>query len=150
MTLDPEVKMVTPYQGKKIEKHCVRQAFDDPNDPYLPAEVLWRQKEQFSDGVGYSWIDSLKREAENIVTDLMMKFASSRFPGSPPKTKEEYMYRDIFSKHFPSPGAAGTVPQNKSIACSTPAALAWDEAWANAADPSGRAISGVHVDAYNA
>jgi len=144
MTLDPSCKM----SGNRMEKYTLRKAFDDPDDPYLPKEVLWRQKEQFSDGVGYSWIDSLKREAENIVTDLMMKFASSRFPGSPPKTKEEYMYRDIFSKHFPSPGAAGTVPQNKSIACSTPAALAWDEAWANAADPSGRAVAGVHVKAY--
>jgi len=146
MTLEPSCKM----SGNRMEKHTLRKAFDDPEDPYLPKEVLWRQKEQFSDGVGYGWIDHLKAEAESQVTDLQMKFASSRFPVSTPKTKEEYMYRELFSKHFPSPAAAGTVPQNKSIACSTPAALAWDEAWANAADPSGRAISGVHVDAYKA
>lgn len=144
MNLDPSCKM----SGSRMEKYTLRKAFDDPDDPYLPKDVLWRQKEQFSDGVGYGWIDSLKREAESTVTDLMMKFASSRFPTSTPKSKEEYMYRDIFSKHFPSPGAAGTVPQAKSIACSTPAALAWDEAWAAAADPSGRAVSGVHVEAY--
>jgi len=146
MTLEPSCKM----SGNRMEKYTLRKAFDDPDAPYLPKDVLWRQKEQFSDGVGYGWIDHLKAEAEVMVTDLQMKFASSRFPVSTPKTKEEYMYRDMFSKHFPSPAAAGTVPQNKSIACSTPAALAWDEAWANAADPSGRAISGVHVDAYNA
>jgi len=144
MNLDPECKM----SGNRMEKYTLRKAFDDPDDPYLPKDVLWRQKEQFSDGVGYSWIDHLKSEAESSVTDLQMKFASSRFPVSTPLTKEEYMYRDIFSKHFPSPAASNTVPQGKSIACSTPAALAWDEAWANAADPSGRAISGVHVDAY--
>jgi len=146
MNLDPSCKM----SGNRMEKYTLRKAFDDPENPYLPKEVLWRQKEQFSDGVGYGWIDHLKAEAESLVTDLQMKFASSRFPVSTPKSKEEYMYRDLFSKHFPSPAAAGTVPQNKSIACSTPAALAWDEAWANAADPSGRAISGVHVDAYGA
>jgi len=145
MTLDPSCKM----SGNRMEKYTLRKAFDDPEQPYLPKDVLWRQKEQFSDGVGYGWIDSLKREAETLVTDLMMKFASSRFPVSTPKSKEEYMYRDIFSKHFPSPSAAATVPQNKSIACSTPAALAWDEAWSKAADPSGRAIAGVHVEAYN-
>jgi len=149
MTLDPEVKMVTPYKGKKIEKHCVRQAFDDPNDPYLPEEILWRQKEQFSDGVGYSWIDGLKEAANENVTDIQMKFAANRFPDGPPTSKEEYMYREIFSKFFPHPSALKTVPvQGKSIACSTPAALAWDAAFQNSADPSGRAIAGVHTKSY--
>jgi len=144
MNLDPACKM----SGNRIEKHLLRAAFDDPDEPYLPKEVLWRQKEQFSDGVGYSWIDHLKLEAENLVTDLQMKFAASRFPVSTPRSKEEYMYRDIFSKHFPSPAAAATVPQGKSVACSTPAALAWDESFAKNADPSGRAVAGVHVEAY--
>jgi len=107
MNLDPSCKM----SGNRMEKYTLRKAFDDPENPYLPKEVLWRQKEQFSDGVGYGWIDHLKAEAESLVTDLQMKFASSRFPVSTPKSKEEYMYRDLFSKHFPSPAAAGTVPQ---------------------------------------
>ncbi|XP_023324027.1 asparagine synthetase [glutamine-hydrolyzing] 2 [Eurytemora carolleeae] len=144
MNLDPSCKM----SGDRIEKYALRKAFDTPEDPYLPQEVLWRQKEQFSDGVGYGWIDHLKIEAENSVTDLQMKFASSRFPVSTPRTKEEYMYRDIFSKHFPAPAAAATVPQGKSVACSTPAAMAWDESFSRNADPSGRAIAGVHVKAY--
>jgi len=144
MNIDPASKM----SGTRMEKHILRQAFDDPENPYLPNEVLWRQKEQFSDGVGYSWIDQLKLEADKVVTDLQMKFASSRFPVSTPRTKEEYMYREIFSKHFPSPTAASTVPQGKSVACSTPAALAWDESFSRNADPSGRAVSGVHVKAY--
>ncbi len=144
MSLDPAVKM----SGNRMEKYIVRQAFDDPENPYLPKEVLWRQKEQFSDGVGYGWIDHLKMEADKVVTDLQMKFAASRFPVSTPRTKEEYMYRDIFSRHFPSPAAAATVPQGKSVACSTPAALAWDESFSRNADPSGRAVAGVHVQAY--
>lgn len=144
MNLDPACKM----SGNRMEKYVLRKAFDTPEDPYLPEEVLWRQKEQFSDGVGYSWIDQLKLEAEKNVTDLQMKFAASRFPVSTPKSKEEYMYRDIFSKHFPAPAAAATVPQGKSVACSTPAALAWDESFTKNADPSGRAVLGVHVDAY--
>jgi len=145
MSLDPAVKM----SGNRMEKYIVREAFDDAENPYLPKDVLWRQKEQFSDGVGYSWIDHLKLEAEKTVTDLQMKFASSRFPVCTPRTKEEYMYRDIFSKHFPSPAAAATVPQGKSVACSTPAALAWDESFSRNADPSGRAVAGVHVQAYD-
>jgi len=144
MNLDPAAKM----SGDRMEKYIVRQAFDDKENPYLPKDVLWRQKEQFSDGVGYSWIDHLKMEADKVVTDLQMKFAASRFPVSTPRTKEEYMYRDIFSRHFPSPSAAATVPQGKSVACSTPAALAWDESFTRNADPSGRAVSGVHVQAY--
>lgn len=144
MDLDPSAKM----SGSRMEKFSLRKAFDTPEDPYLPQEVLWRQKEQFSDGVGYGWIDHLKEVANRDVTDLQMKFATSRFPVSPPKTKEEYMYRELFSRHFPSPAAACTVPQGKSIACSSPAAIAWDASFANAADPSGRAVAGVHEMAY--
>ena len=144
MEIQPDEKMCRD----KIEKFILRKAFDDENDPYLPHDVLWRQKEQFSDGVGYSWIDSLKETANETITDLQMKFAANRFEVSPPRTKEEYMYRDIFSKHFPSPSAAKTVPQGKSIACSTPAAIAWDKAFQDSADPSGRAVAGVHVKAY--
>ena len=144
MTLDPESKMC---RGR-IEKHALRTAFDDPGDPYLPHEVLWRQKEQFSDGVGYGWIDGLKDYAEEKVSDIQLKFAANRFRDSPPLTKEAYLYRDIFSNLFPSPSGVHTVPYGKSIACSTPAAIAWDEAFKNSADPSGRAVAGVHVDAY--
>ena len=144
MNLNPEEKLC----GNRIEKYILRKAFDDGSDPYLPSDVLWRQKEQFSDGVGYSWIDSLKDTANESVTDLQMKFAANRFEVSPPRTKEEYFYRDIFSKHFPTPSSVKTVPQGKSIACSTPAAIAWDKAFQDAADPSGRAVAGVHVQAY--
>ena len=144
MNLDPQSKMST----NRIEKHLIRHAFDDKEEPYLPDEILWRQKEQFSDGVGYNWIDTLKEIAEDKVSDLQMKYASSRFPIAPPQTKEEYMYREIFSKHFPSPAAAKTVPTGKSIACSTPIAIEWDKSFQSMADPSGRAILGVHVDAY--
>jgi len=144
MSIDPAEKMC----GNRIEKWLIRDAFDDKEQPYLPKEVLWRQKEQFSDGVGYSWIDMLKVEAEKKITDLQMKHAESRFPVSPPQTKEDYMYREIFSDLFPSPAAVSTVPFGKSIACSTAKAIEWDAAFENFADPSGRAISGVHVDAY--
>jgi len=146
MTLDPEAKMCP---GSTVEKNCIRAAFDTPDNPYLPQEILWRQKEQFSDGVGYSWIDALKAEAELKVTDLQMQHAANRFPDEPPVSKEEYMYREIFSHHFPSPSAKKTVPvQGKSIACSTEAAMKWDKSFANAADPSGRSVAGVHEKAY--
>ena len=144
MNLDPKEKM----SRNRIEKHLIRHAFNDKEEPYLPDEILWRQKEQFSDGVGYNWIDTLKDIAEKNITDLQMKYAKSRFPIASPQTKEEYMYREIFSKHFPSPAAANTVPTGKSIACSTPIAIEWDKSFQSMADPSGRAISGVHVDAY--
>jgi asparagine synthase (glutamine-hydrolysing) len=148
MNLDPEVKMCS---NGKIKKNCLRAAFDTPDDPYLPNEILWRQKEQFSDGVGYSWIDALKATAENKVSDLQMKFAANRFPDAPPTTKEEYMYREIFNHHFPSPSANKTVPgQGKSIAGSTEAAIKWDPSFQSSADPSGRAITGVHEQAYDA
>ncbi len=145
MCLDPADKMCGT---ERIEKHALRAAFDDKVDPYLPESVLWRQKEQFSDGVGYGWIDALRDHADEKVTDIQLKFAASRFRESPPETKEAYLYRDIFSNLFPSPSAAATVPYGKSIACSSPAAIAWDEAFKNATDPSGRSVAGVHTDAY--
>jgi len=141
MRLNPKDKMA----GKdKMEKWVVRKAFE--ND--LPESVVWRQKEQFSDGVGYSWIDTLKALAEKKVTDQQMVEASERFPINPPMNKEEYMYRTIFQKHFPSNSAASTVPSVPSIACSTPIALEWDALFKNAADPSGRAVAAVHQDGY--
>ena len=113
---------------------------------YLPDEILWRQKEQFSDGVGYSWIDSLKEHAEAEVSDAQMSRARFRFALNPPATKEAYLYRSIFESHFPTEAAVRCVPEGPSIACSTPTAIAWDEAWAERADPSGRAVSDVHKD----
>jgi len=144
MGIDAKDKMITP---ERMEKYILRKAFDDPDKPYLPSSVLWRQKEQFSDGVGYSWIDGLKAFAEKEVTDEQMATASYRFPHNTPATKEAYLYRSIFHSHFPQESAARRVPGGPSIACSTPAAIEWDIAWKNKADPSGRAISGVHVQA---
>ena len=139
MSIDPAAKM--PAGG--IEKRILREAFAD----YLPDEVLWRQKEQFSDGVGYSWIDSLKDFAERGVSDRELASASHRFPHNPPTDKEAYLYRRIFESHFP-PAAAHCVPGGPSVACSTPEALAWDDQLSRTVDPSGRAVAGVHVDAY--
>ena len=130
--------------GDRMEKHILRQAFDGE----LPESVLWRQKEQFSDGVGYGWIDGLKDHAEAKVSDRMLAEAPARFPIGPPTTKEAYLYRSIFEGHFPSSSAAATVPVQESVACSTAAAIAWDESFKNSADPSGRAVAGVHQDAY--
>ncbi len=141
MRLNPEAKR--PTDGK-MEKHILREAFED----MLPASVAWRQKEQFSDGVGYSWIDSLKAWAAAQVTDEQMASAAYRFPIHTPDTKEGYLYRSIFEQHFPHDACARTVPSGKSVACSTPEALAWDAAFEAAADPSGRAVAGVHVEAY--
>ena len=144
---DPTAKMSTTHpEGARMEKHLLRAAFDD-EAALLPESVLWRQKEQFSDGVGYSWIDSLKAHAEAGVSDAQMEGAAERFPHNPPATKEAYFYREIFDRHFPQPCSARTVPGGKSIACSTPTAILWDEAFENMADPSGRAV-GVHVDSY--
>eukprot|EP01117_Protostelium_nocturnum_P001030 TRINITY_DN11355_c0_g1_i1.p1 TRINITY_DN11355_c0_g1~~TRINITY_DN11355_c0_g1_i1.p1 ORF type:complete len:616 (+),score=125.81 TRINITY_DN11355_c0_g1_i1:147-1850(+) len=143
MSIDPKEKMINKAEGR-IEKYIVRKAFDDEENPYLPKHILWRQKEQFSDGVGYGWIDSLKAHAEKEVSDEMFKNAAYRFPYNTPATKEAYYYRTIFQKHFPSDVAAKTVPGGPSIACSTPAALEWEAAWKNMADPSGRAVFGVH------
>ncbi|GAB2994629.1 asparagine synthase B [Psychrosphaera aestuarii] len=130
--------------GIKMEKHIVREAFAD----YLPEDVLWRQKEQFSDGVGYNWIDSLVEQAESQVTDQMMLSAEFRFPHNTPQTKEAYFYRTIFEQHFPLDSAAECVPGGKSVACSTPEALAWDEKFSQNADPSGRAMFDVHEQGY--
>eukprot|EP00471_Norrisiella_sphaerica_P006991 CAMPEP_0184491168 /NCGR_PEP_ID=MMETSP0113_2-20130426/19745_1 /TAXON_ID=91329 /ORGANISM="Norrisiella sphaerica, Strain BC52" /LENGTH=610 /DNA_ID=CAMNT_0026875421 /DNA_START=26 /DNA_END=1858 /DNA_ORIENTATION=- len=145
MNIDPQEKMID-VPGGRIEKWIMRAAFDTPEDPYLPHEVLYRQKEQFSDGVGYSWIDGLKEYAENEVNDKQMQHARHRFPHNTPQTKEAYLYRSIFDSYFPDP-AQLTVPGGPSIACSTPAAIEWDKAFKDNADPSGRAI-GVHSDAY--
>ena len=141
MTLDPALKMCP---GTEIEKRILREAFAD----MLPASVAWRQKEQFSDGVGYSWIDSLKEIAEASVTDGQMARAAERFPVNPPLNKEEYCYRAIFEEHFPSESAARCVPSVPSVACSTAEALAWDESFRGVNDPSGRAVAGVHEQAY--
>lgn len=142
MRLNPKDKMTS--EGK-MEKWILRKAFED----YLPDEILWRQKEQFSDGVGYSWIDTLKAVAEKEVTDEMLANAKFRFHINPPMTKEEYRYRSIFSGHFPSDSAAQCVPSVKSVACSTPEALAWDSSFQNTNDPSGRAVKSVHKNSYN-
>ncbi|MDQ3019957.1 MAG: asparagine synthase B [Bacteroidota bacterium] len=141
MTLNPKDKMAG--EGK-MEKWILRKAFED----YLPKEIVWRQKEQFSDGVGYSWIDTLKKVAEEQVSDEQLANAKYRFPIHPPMTKEEYRYRSIFSEHFPSDSAALCVPSVKSVACSTPEALAWDASFQNTNDPSGRAVKNIHNDAY--
>ena len=141
MRLNPQAKMAP---GKVIEKKILREAFKD----MLPEEVVWRQKEQFSDGVGYNWIDSLKAIATAQVTDQQMASAARRFPVNPPRNKEEYYYRSIFEEHFPSGSAALTVPSVPSVACSTAEALAWDTAFQNLNDPSGRAVKGVHDNAY--
>ena len=140
MSIDPAAKM----PGGGIEKRILREAFAD----YLPPEILWRQKEQFSDGVGYSWIDSLKAFAEESVSDRQLAKARFRFPWNPPPDKEAYLYRRIFESHFPLPEAARCVPGGPSVACSTPEALAWDEALSSTIDPSGRAVAGVHRSAY--
>jgi asparagine synthase (glutamine-hydrolysing) len=161
MRLNPKDKMSGPLgaglspmradpehdpDGKRarMEKWIVRKAFED----ILPEEVAWRQKEQFSDGVGYSWIDSLKAITSERVTDAQMANAAERFPVNTPMNKEEYYYRTIFEEHFPSNTAARTVPHEASVACSTAIALEWDAAWKNMNDPSGRAVGGVHEQAY--
>ena len=141
MRTNPEAKMCP---GKTIEKRIVREAFAN----MLPDEVAWRQKEQFSDGVGYSWIDTLKKITSDQVSDEQMAHAAERFPINPPRNKEEYYYRSIFADHFPSDSAARSVPSVPSVACSTAEALAWDEAFKNMNDPSGRAVAGVHEEAY--
>lgn len=137
MRLNPQDKMAG---NGKMEKWVIRKAFES----YLPESVAWRQKEQFSDGVGYSWIDTLKALAGEKISDKQMEEATIRFPINPPMNKEEYLYRSIFSEHFPSDAAARTVPSVPSIACSTPTALEWDEAFKRSADPSGRSVASVH------
>ena len=141
MRLNPAAKMCP---GRTIEKKIVREAFA----PLLPEAVAWRQKEQFSDGVGYSWIDTLKAVTAAAVTDEQMARAAERFPVNPPQNKEEYYYRSIFAEHFPGESAARSVPSVPSVACSTAEALAWDASFRNLNDPSGRAVAGVHEQAY--
>ena len=141
MRTNPKAKMCP---GQTIEKKIVRDAFAE----LLPEEVAWRQKEQFSDGVGYSWIDTLKAITAAAVTDEDMAHAAERFPINPPKNKEEYYYRSIFAEHFPSESAARSVPSEASVACSTAIALEWDAAFQGMNDPSGRAVKGVHEQAY--
>ena len=141
MTIDPALKMCP---GTTIEKKVLREAFAD----MLPESVAWRQKEQFSDGVGYSWIDTLKEITAQAVSDEQMAGAAERFPVNPPRNKEEYYYRSIFESYFPSESAARTVPSVPSVACSTAEALAWDDSFKNMNEPSGRAVKDVHEDAY--
>ena len=142
MRLNPQDKMIT--KERKMEKWILRKAFEK----YLPESVAWRQKEQFSDGVGYSWIDSLKEVVDEAVSATQMENAHHRFPIHTPQNKEEFYYRSIFEEHFPSDAAALCVPSVPSVACSTPIALEWDEAFKNMNDPSGRAVAFVHDDAY--
>ena len=149
MRTNPKAKMCSLNGSDpkaSMEKRIVREAFED----MLPEEVAWRQKEQFSDGVGYSWIDTLKKITSEAVTDEQMAHAAERFPINTPLCKEEYYYRSIFEEHFPSESAARSVPHEASVACSTAVALEWDEAWKNMNDPSGRAVSGVHESALQA
>ena len=141
MQLNPNDKMITK---DRMEKWVLRQAFES----YLPKEVAWRQKEQFSDGVGYSWIDSLKDLVEKEVSDHDFANAKNKFPFQTPQNKEEYYYRSIFQEHFPSKTAAKTVPSVPSVACSTPIAIEWDKSFKNLNDPSGRSILNVHNDSY--
>ncbi|NMP31450.1 asparagine synthase B [Thalassotalea sp. M1531] len=141
MRINPEDKMCG---GGKVEKGILRASFEG----YLPEEILWRQKEQFSDGVGYSWIDGLKTYVESQVSDQQLANAKFKFPINTPDTKEAYFYRSVFEEKFPLESAAKCVPGGKSVACSTPQALAWDEAFSKMADPSGRAVQAVHNDSY--
>ena len=145
MRTNPEAKMCGPKNsgdsGFEIEKRIVREAFAD----MLPEEVAWRQKEQFSDGVGYSWIDTLKQITSEAVSDEQMAHAAERFPINPPRNKEEYYYRSIFAEHFPSDSAALSVPSEASVACSTAIALEWDTAFRGMNEPSGRAVKDVQA-----
>lgn len=145
MRLDPSVKLPrNAARPRPIEKFPLRKAFEG----LIPDEVLWRQKEQFSDGVGYAWIDALKATAEREISDAMMQAAAARFPVKTPETKEAYLYRQLFEHHFPSAAAVECVPHERSVACSTPIALAWDAAFASMADPSGRAVRDVHQQGH--
>ena len=142
MRLNPQAKMCP---GQTIEKRILREAFAD----LLPPAIIRRQKEQFSDGVGYGWIDTLRDTAARAVSDEQMAQAAVRFPINPPRNKEEYFYRSIFEEHFPSESAARSVPSVPSVACSTAEALAWDEAFRHLNEPSGRAVAGIHEEAYD-
>ena len=141
MNINPSDKMIN---SDRMEKWVLRKAFES----YLPNEVTWRQKEQFSDGVGYSWIDSLKELVNLSVSDNEFQNANKRYPFQTPQNKEEYYYRSIFEEHFPSKTAAETVPSVPSVACSTPIAIEWDKSFQNLNDPSGRSIQNIHKDSY--
>jgi asparagine synthase (glutamine-hydrolysing) len=141
MRINPQDKMIN---GERMEKWVLRKAFED----MLPASVAWRQKEQFSDGVGYNWIDTLKEMVQAKVSDEQLANAKYKFPLQTPTSKEEFYYRSIFAEHFPSDTAAMSVPSVPSVACSTPIALEWDASFKNMNDPSGRAVASVHTDAY--
>ena len=141
MRINPKDKMIN---SERMEKWVVRKAFEK----YLPESIVWRQKEQFSDGVGYSWIDTLKEMVNDEISDEQLANAHFRFPIQTPQNKEEFYYRSIFEGHFPSDAAALCVPQEASVACSTKIALEWDEAFKNMNDPSGRAVAKVHDEAY--
>lgn len=142
MRMNPQDKMCG---NGKMEKYVLRKAFEE----YLPESVAWRQKEQFSDGVGYNWIDTLREVASEKITDKQMEQAVERFPINPPMSKEEYWYRTMFEEHFPSASAAATVPSVPSVACSSAVALEWDASFKNRIDPSGRAVKTVHTEAYD-
>jgi asparagine synthase (glutamine-hydrolysing) len=141
MSMNPKDKMIL---NGTAEKQILRDIFSD----YLPESVIRRQKEQFSDGVGYSWIDTLRKLTSENVSDEQMQNAKFKFPINTPKNKEEYYYRSIYQEHFPSDAAAKCVPSESSVACSTETALLWDESFKNNADPSGRAVKNVHNDSY--
>lgn len=145
MSMDASSKQVRcgARSARPIEMAVLREAFDG----CLPDGILWRQKEQFSDGIGCGWIDGLRAHADSIVGDAEFAAAAKRFPLNPPQTKEAYWYRALFDRHFPGAACAATVPGGRSIACSSPAAIAWDAVFAQAADPSGRAVAGVHLRA---
>lgn len=154
MSMDPTEKMIHAGPGvskedKRIEKHALRAAFDTRDDPFLPDEILWRQKEQFSDGVGYGWVDALKETAEAAVSDMQMSQAENRWHYNTPTSKEAYHYREIYEEYFPGEPAAQTIMDGrKSVACSTERAMKWDASFEGRSDPSGRA-AGVHEDAYD-
>ena len=141
MNIDPSHKMIA---NEKIEKNILRESFNG----YIPESVLWRQKEQFSDGVGYSWIDSLKEYADKQISDMDFDDRVDRFPINTPRSKEEFLFRKIFEKHFPGDDCALCVPSSKSVACSTEEALKWDKEFENMIDPSGRSVKKVHKDSY--
>jgi len=143
--IDPADKLCGLRGKNKIEKWILRQAFQG----YLPDEILWRQKEQFSDGVGYGWIDGIQAYAKTKITDSDLEAAKFRFPHNPPPTKEAFLIRSIFHEHFPQPHSAACVPGGPSVACSTPTAILWDQSFKQFADCSGRSVLGVHVSAYD-
>jgi asparagine synthase (glutamine-hydrolysing) len=144
MRLNPADKMCGRNGGGKMEKWILRKAFES----YLPESVAWRQKEQFSDGVGYNWIDTLRAMTTELVSDEQMSKINETYPINPPMNKEEYYYRTIFTDFFPSDAASQCVPSVPSVACSTPIALEWDAAFKNLNDPSGRSVKSVHEDGY--